>query len=41
MNLSEKNIEEIRKKRKWRKIADSMKDKRLENEVEDEGKLRI
>jgi hypothetical protein len=37
MNLSENKIEEIRKKRKWKKIADNLHYKEIENELEEGG----
>ncbi len=37
MNLSENKIQELRKKRKWKKIADNLDDKNIENEIEEEG----
>jgi len=37
MNLSENKIEEIRKKRKWKKIAYNLHYKEIENELEEGG----
>jgi hypothetical protein len=38
MNLSEEKIEELRKKKKWKKIASDLHDKNIENEVDEDGK---
>jgi hypothetical protein len=37
MNLSENKIEEISKKRKWKKMADTLHCKEIENELEEGG----
>lgn len=41
MNFSEDKIEEIRKKRKWKKIAENLNDKNLEKEEGDEEGLLL
>ncbi len=41
MNLSENKIEEIRKKRKWKKMADTLQYQEIENELEEEGIVDI
>lgn len=37
MNLSEDKIENLVNKRKWKKLAYTLKDNNLEKEIEEEG----
>lgn len=41
MNISDNKIEEIRKKRKWKKMTDTLHYKEIENELDEGGILNL